>query len=61
MFIKWGLKTKKNISYENDHSDESNSIKDFKTFLEGKRMKLKEKEKHQVEPSLKGKDARKEF
>lgn len=60
MFIKW-LKTKKNISYENDHSDESNSIKGLKTFLEGKRMKLKEKEKHQVEPSLKGKDAQKEF
>lgn len=43
MFIKW-LKTKKNISYENDHSDETNSIKGLKTFLEGKIMKLKEKE-----------------
>ena len=58
MFMKW-LKTKKNISYKNDQSDESNSIKGFKT--KGKGMKLKEKEKHQVEPSLKGKDAQKEF
>lgn len=60
MFIKW-LKTKENNSYENDHSGESNSNKSLKTFVEEKRMELKEKEKHQVELPLKGKDAQRGF
>lgn len=55
------LNRKENISYENDHSGESNSAKSLKTFIEGKRMKLKQEEKHHVEIPLKGKDAQKEY
>lgn len=59
ILIKW-LKRKANISYENDHSGESNSTKSL-TFIEGKRMKLKPEEKHGVEIPLRGKDAQKGF
>lgn len=58
MLLKW---LKRNISYENDHSGESNSTKSLKTFIEGKRMKLKQEEKYHVEIPLKGKDAQKGF
>jgi hypothetical protein len=40
MFLKH-LKTNENISYKNSYLGASNSAKSLKTFVEGKRMKLK--------------------
>lgn len=40
MLIKW-LNTKENVSYENNHSGESNSRERFKPFVEGKILKLR--------------------